>query len=161
MLFCSHLQEKIKVFQFGNELHCRSLRVYNETSLKSISRVKRPLFEIWISFSLCAVYRMISFSALNIDRTLKAVGIESSLQFWATCITSPLDCCDVYWQFHVSDRLISFGICRLISFGIHLVSAIYRRQPQSNIAGRLFMMKCAFRISCQRYWRICDDRGRG
>ena len=61
-------------------------------------------------FSLCGIYRMLSFSALNIDQLLEALGIEDSLQRTATCITSSLDCWVVYWRFHVSDRLITLDI---------------------------------------------------
>ena len=94
-------------------------------------------------FLLCGVYRMLSFSALNIDQLLETLGIDGSLHRAATCITTPLDYWVVYWRFHVSDQLITLDI--------HLVSGFYRRQPQSDIAGRLITTRFLIRFRCQKY----------
>lgn len=103
------------VLQFANHLGI-NCQFEKETSLKSISRWKRSPRENRTLFSLCGVYRMISFSALNIDRPLEVAGIEDSLPWTTTCITSPLDYWDVYWHFHAFDRLITLDIHLVFGF---------------------------------------------
>lgn len=92
--------------QFANHLGI-NFQFERKTSLKSMLVWKRSPRENRTLFSLCGVYRMLSFSALNIDRLLETLGVEDSLQWTATCITSPLDHWVVYWRFHVSDWLIT------------------------------------------------------
>lgn len=108
MLFWSYLPE-----QFSASI-CKSpgnqLSVWKKNFAEININVKgSPCVEILL-FLLCGVYRMLSFSALNIDQLLETLGIDGSLHRAATCITSPLDYWVFYWRFHVSDQLITLSI---------------------------------------------------
>ena len=152
MLFWSYLPE-----QFSASI-CKSpgnqLSVWKKNFAEININVKgSPCVEILL-FLLCGVYRMLSFSALNIDQLLETLGIDGSLHRAATCITTPLDYWVVYWRFHVSDQLITLDI--------HLVSGFYRRQPQSDIAGRLITTRFLIRFRCQKYrWYTSGNNDQG
>ena len=155
VLFCSYLHE-----QFSASI-CKSPG--NQLSLwkKKFAEIVINVKEITVQenrtlFSLCGIYRMLSFSALNIDWLLETLGIEDSLHRTATCITSPLDYWVVYWRFHISDQLITLDI--------HLVSAFYKRQPQSDIASRLLTTRFLIRFRCRKcrwYTLGNNDKGLG
>ena len=86
-------------------------------------------FPIWKTDFVVAVSCMRSCSSLNIYQSSQDLGIQNCLQQRTTFAS--------YNSISLLIQLLIFDVSiHLISFGIHQVSVIYKRRPQSNIASR-------------------------